>query len=98
NGAGGASPAPFVPYGPATWSIHGGAANSFGFERHELSNGIAVLGQDRPASQSVALRFRVPAGSINEGDLSAGLSHLTARVMGRGSGGMSFDDINSRTD
>lgn len=91
-------PAAFAPFGPVTWSIHGGAQNSYGFERRALSNGIAVLSQDRPHSQSVALRFRVPAGSIHEEDATAGLSHLTARVMGRGSAGMSFEEISDRTD
>ena len=92
------APAGVAPFGPVTWSIHGGEQNSFGFERHALSNGIAVLSQDRPHSQSVALRFRVPAGSIYEEDAVAGLSHLTARAMGRGSAGMSFETISDRTD
>ena len=92
------SPASIAPFGPVTWSIHGGEQNTFGFERRALSNGIAVLSQDRPHSQSVALRFRVPAGSIYEDDAEAGLSHLTARAMGRGSAGMSFEAISDRTD
>ena len=92
------APACVAPFGPVTWSIHGGEQNSFGFERHDLSNGVVVLSQDRPHSQSVALRFRVPAGSIYEDDNTAGLSHLTARVMGRGSAGMTFEEISDRTD
>jgi zinc protease len=99
NGTGSeASPSGIAPFGPITWSIHGGEANSYGFERRKLSNGIVVLSQDRPHSQSVALRFRVPAGSIYEEDATAGLSHLTARAMGRGSAGMSFEEITDRTD
>ena len=97
NGGHGA-PAAVALYGPLTWSIHGGEQNSYGFERQQLSTGIAVLSQDRPNSQSVALRFRIPAGSIHDDDASAGLSHLTARVMGRGSAGMSFEEISDRTD
>jgi zinc protease len=93
-----ATPARVAPFGPVTWSIHGGERNSYGFERHELSNGIVVLSQDRAHSQSVDLRFRVPAGSIYEDDSVEGLSHLTARVMGRGSAGMSFEEISDRTD
>jgi zinc protease len=99
GGSGGnGAPAAVAPFGPLTWSIHGGEQNSYGFERRELSNGIAVLSQDRPHSQSVALRFRVPAGSIHDEDATAGLSHLTARVMGRGSAGMTFEEISDRTD
>jgi zinc protease len=96
--AAGSAPASIGPFGPVTWSIHGGAKNSYGFERHELSNGIAVLSQDRPHSRSVALRFRVPAGSIYEEDASAGIAHLTARAMNRGSAGMTFEEITNRTD
>ncbi|MDQ2655237.1 MAG: insulinase family protein [Chloroflexota bacterium] len=92
------APTAFAPFGPLSWSIHGGAQNSYGFEHHELSNGIAVLSQDRPHSQSVALRFRVPAGSIYDEDTTSGLSHLTARVMGRGSAGLTFEEISDRTD
>ncbi|MFN8676413.1 MAG: pitrilysin family protein [Thermomicrobiales bacterium] len=98
GGDSGGAPAGVAPFGPATWSIHGGEQNSYGFEHRELSNGIVVLSQNRPHSQSVALRFRVPAGSIYEYDATAGLSHLTARVMGRGSAGMRFEEISDRTD
>jgi zinc protease len=98
SNSGNGAPAAVAPFGPLTWSIHGGEQNSYGFQRCELSNGIAVLSQDRPHSQSVALRFRVPAGSIHEEDATAGLSHLTARVMGRGSAGMTFEEISDRTD
>lgn len=91
-------PESVAPFGPPTWSIHGGGPNSYGFERSELRNGIAVLSQSRANSQSVALRFRVPAGSIYDDVQDAGLSHLTARVMGRGSAGMSLEEISDRTD
>ncbi len=99
GGSGGeGAPAGIAPFGPAAWSVYGSEQNAYGFERHELSNGIVVLSQDRPGSQSVALRFRVPAGSIYEEDATAGLAHLTARVMGRGSAGMTFEEISDRTD
>lgn len=68
------------------------------FQRAVLPNGIPVLGQDRPGSRSVALRLRIPAGSIRETPAEAGIAHLTARSLSRGSGGRSFHDLNMRTD
>ncbi|MCA9879311.1 MAG: insulinase family protein [Thermomicrobiales bacterium] len=94
----GVGPVAVAPFGPVAWGIGGGEPNAYGFERHELSNGLAILSQDRPHSQSVAVRFRVPAGSIYEADAEAGLAHLTARAMGHGSGGLTFEEINARTD
>lgn len=94
----GVAPASIAPFGPVTWSIHGGTPNSSGFGRHELSNGIVVLSQDRPHSESVALRFRVPAGSNYEETPYAGLSHLTAQAMTRGASGRTFEEISDRTD
>ncbi|MFN8660749.1 MAG: pitrilysin family protein [Thermomicrobiales bacterium] len=96
----GVAPAGVAPFGPVTWSIHGveHEQNSYGFARNQLSNGIVVLSQERENSRSVALRFRVPAGSIYEEGDAAGLSHLTARAMGRGSAGMTFEEISDRTD
>jgi zinc protease len=68
------------------------------FERAPLRNGIPVLGLNRPNSRSVALRVRIPAGSIHETDDEAGLAHLTARALLRGSAGESFEQISARTD
>lgn len=92
-------PVQWAPYAPLAWSIHGGEANSYQFRRAELSNGIVVVGQDRPHSRSVALRLRVPAGSLLETDDDAGLAHLTARSMARVfPAGRSFDEISTLTD
>jgi len=87
---------------PRFWGLTGPhprlEGNASGFKRTELANGIVVLGQERPASRSVTLRARVPAGAVYEADDEAGLAHLTARSMLRGSGGQSFEAINERTD
>lgn len=86
----------------AAWGLDGprarGSAAAGGFERAVLSNGVPVLGQDRPASRSVVMRVRVPAGSTREADGESGLAYLTARASSRGSAGASFEDINLRTD
>jgi zinc protease len=91
----------FAP--PMAWGLSG--ASSFGgarhgdFQRAVLTNGIPVLGQERPQSRSFALRLRVPAGVIYESDPEeSGIAFLTARSLQRGSGGRSFDEINTRLD
>jgi zinc protease len=93
-------PAAFV--GPIAWGLAGPGAPSpsetRGLERTVLPNGVVILGQDRPQSQSVVLRVRMPAGSVRESSDTAGLAHLTARSLLRGAGGLTFDEINQRTD
>jgi zinc protease len=88
--------------GPVNWGLGGPGApppgETRGLERAVLPNGLVVLGQDRPQSQSIALRVRLPAGSVRESSESAGLAHLTARSLLRGSGGSTFDEINQKTD
>jgi zinc protease len=68
------------------------------FRRAVLPNGIPVLGQERPQSRSFALRVRIPAGAFYERPEESGLAFLTARSLQRGSGGRSFDEINTRLD
>ena len=84
------------------WGLEGprgkAPSGSTRFERDVLPNGIPVLGQERPESRSVALRVRIPAGSIHEREGESGLAHLTARSLLRGSGGQSFEAISTRTD
>ncbi len=89
-------------FAPTVWGIDGprtsGSVAKGSFERAVLPNGIPVLGQDRPASRSVVMRVRVPAGSTRETDSESGLAHLTARASLRGSANASFEEINLRTD
>ncbi len=68
------------------------------FERHELGNGIVVLGQAQPDDPGVSLRFRVQAGSLRDPEGKEGLAVLTARSLLRGASGQSFSDINDFTD
>ncbi|MBA2596165.1 MAG: insulinase family protein [Chloroflexia bacterium] len=74
----------------------GGTAGEF--QRTVLSNGIPVLGQDRPGSRSITMRVRVPAGAVIELPTEGGLAHLTSRALLRGSHGQSFEEISIRTD
>jgi zinc protease len=102
EGDGGSREPDIAPSGFAIWDLGGPtqqpASTATGFQRTALPNGIVILGQDRPTSESIALRMRVPAGSIHERDDESGLAYLTARSMARGSGGRSFEQINTRTD
>ena len=92
---------PFAP--PMAWGLQGPDSSAGGgqgaFRRAVLSNGVPVLGQERPQSRSFALRVRVPAGVIYElYPEESGIAYLTARSLQRGSGGRSFDEINTRLD
>jgi zinc protease len=84
------------------WGLSGGNSSAgpdhMAFRRAVLANGVAVLGQERPQSQSFALRLRVPAGTIYELPEESGIAFLTARSLQRGSGGRSFEEINTRLD
>jgi zinc protease len=91
----------FAP--PVAWGLSGPrAATKEGrgaFRRAVLANGIPVLGQERPQSRSFALRVRIPAGAVyEEHPEESGIAFLTARSLQRGSGGRSFDEINTRLD
>src|SRR5215217_7290357 len=91
----------FAP--PTAWGLSGpitsSGAGHGAFQRAILTNGIPVLGQERPQSRSFALRLRVPAGVIYESDpKESGIAFLTSRSLQRGSGGRSFDEINTRLD
>jgi zinc protease len=90
----------FAP--PMVWGLRGsrssGIAAHGSFRRAVLPNGIPVLGQERPQSRSFALRLRVRAGAVYETLEESGIAHLTARSLQHGSGGRSFEQINTRLD
>lgn len=103
NGAPTASVPPEAAFvEPIAWGLDGPSNpqrnETRGLERAELPNGLVVLGQERPHGQSVALRLRIPAGAIRDSWDDAGLAHLTARSLLRGANGLTFDEINLRTD
>ena len=91
----------FAP--PTAWGLNGPHSSAGGrggaFRRAVLSNGIPVLGQERPQSRSFALRVRVPAGVVYEKyPEESGIAYLTARSLQRGSAGRSFEEISTRLD
>ena len=90
----------FAP--PAAWGLTGlhssAGPGRVAFHRAVLPNGVAVLGQERPQSQSFAIRLRIPAGTAYEVPEESGIAFLTARSLQRGSSGRSFEEISTRLD
>jgi zinc protease len=84
------------------WGLDGPRGNADsspqGFQRDVLPNGIPLLGQLRPNSQSVVVRVRLAAGTIHEAASDSGVAHFTARSTLRGACGRSFEAINLLTD
>jgi zinc protease len=76
----------------------GGASRRAPFERHELGNGIVVLGQAQPDDPSVSVRIRLQAGSIRDPEGKDGLAVLTARALLRGAGNRTYAGINDLSD
>jgi zinc protease len=68
------------------------------FERTELSNGIAVLGQAQPDDPSVSVRVRVKAGALADPAGREGTAVLTARSLLRGTEQRTFAEINDFSD
>lgn len=68
------------------------------FERRQLTNGLVVLGQARPNDPTIYVRMRVEAGAIADPVDRLGLAAFTARMLTRGAGDRSFDQINEATD
>jgi len=61
--------------------------------RHVLENGVVVISKEAHTVPAVTIQISVRAGSIYESDELLGLSHLTAKVLDRGTGVRHSDDI-----
>jgi zinc protease len=61
--------------------------------RRELANGIVVLARENFASPSVVISGYLVAGSLGETRQEAGLAHLTAQALMRGTKERSFNQI-----
>ncbi len=68
------------------------------FERHDLPNGIVVLGQAQPADPAVSARIRIEAGAAQDPATQHGLAAFIARSLTRGTESLSFDAFNELTD
>jgi zinc protease len=74
------------------------AAERAPFERLELANGVAVLGQARPDSPAVSVRLRLQAGAANDPPGKDGLAAFTGRMLSRGTATRTFDEFNEEAD
>jgi zinc protease len=68
------------------------------FERAELGNGIAVVGQAQSDDPSVSVRIRLAAGALADPEGQEGLAVMTARSLMRGTAKRSFERLNDLTD
>ena len=75
-----------------------GEPNDRRFERIELPSGIVVLGQAQPGDPAISVRLRSAGGAQLDPDGKDGLAYLTGRMLLRGSGGRTFEEINDITD
>ncbi|MGI9252946.1 MAG: M16 family metallopeptidase, partial [Thermomicrobiales bacterium] len=88
----------------AAWSIWGIGGplprkhDRLPFNRHELGNGMVVLGQAQPDDPGVSVRIRIPAGALSDPAGLEGTAVLTARSLMRGTPRRTFEKINDFTD
>ncbi len=61
--------------------------------RHMLDNGVAIISKEAHTVPAVTIQVAVRAGSIYDPDEQLGLSHLTSKVLDRGTQRRSSDDI-----
>ena len=87
-----------LPLAPAEESRLGGEGSPSSFERTTLPNGMVVLTQARPESETVSGTIRIAAGHGSTGEERAGLAALTGRMLNRGTAARSFDEFNEAID
>ena len=61
--------------------------------RHALDNGAVVVSKEARTVPAVTIQIAVRAGSIYDPDARLGLSHLTSRVLDRGTARRTSDDV-----
>ena len=66
--------------------------------KHQLSNGITVLGEAIPNASSTAFSFMIPTGAVNEPEKMQGLSSVTSELIMRGGGGFTNEQLIDRLD
>ncbi len=68
------------------------------FETHRLDNGLSVVAECNGEAYSTALGFFVRAGSRDEDDAVAGVSHFLEHMTFKGTATRSADDVNREFD
>ncbi|RPI57208.1 MAG: insulinase family protein [Acidobacteria bacterium] len=61
--------------------------------RHALGNGVVIISKEAHTVPAVTIQVAVRAGSIYDSDAQLGLSHLTSRVLDRGTHRRSSEEI-----
>ena len=90
----------FDPLAPAGERGLGGEGSpgTHNFQRATLPNGIVLLTQARPESETVSGAIRIAAGQGSTGVDRPGLAALTGRMLNRGTAERSFDEFNEAID
>ncbi len=65
-----------------------------GFHKHQLANGLTILGEDSPASHSFAAGLFVFTGSRDETPTLNGVSHFLEHMMFKGSARLDWQAMN----
>lgn len=68
------------------------------FLKHVLANGLEIVAECNPQAYSTALGFFVRAGSRDESDAVAGVSHFLEHMMFKGTPTRTADDVNRQFD
>jgi len=68
------------------------------FRTHTLDNGLQIVAECNDEAHSTALGFFVKAGSRDETDAIAGVSHFLEHMMFKGTPTRSADDVNREFD
>lgn len=68
------------------------------FLRHTLANGLEIVAEQNPNARSVALGFFVEAGSRDESDAVAGVSHFLEHMVFKGTPTRTALDVNREFD
>jgi zinc protease len=69
------------------------ASRGIAAARHALDNGVVVLSKEARTVPAVTIQLSTRAGSVYEPDDLLGLSHLTSRLLDRGTNTKSSDEI-----
>ncbi|MBN2295631.1 MAG: insulinase family protein, partial [Pirellulales bacterium] len=68
------------------------------FRSHMLENGLEIVAECNEAAYSTALGFFVKAGSRDESDETAGVSHFLEHMAFKGTPTRTVDDVNREFD
>lgn len=68
------------------------------FRRHRLDNGLEIIAECNPSAYTTAMGFFVDAGSRDESDELAGVSHFLEHMAFKGTPHRSAEDVNRELD